>query len=364
MQDAAFQEFIGECVRRHLLTPEISPEEHLAAKRSQLECEVNGKILVYLDTNHWVNLQHVMLNNRKMLPSYVTMSEQLSELRRRGKIFCPINTTLFEELKKQSDPTTRSASAQIMDALSGGVCLLNWLELADIEWSQHVHRVLHATPEPHFSIFTKSGTLGGEHLSPALSLSLCNAPTLSKVFIDIRWKMTFDDCQFWPGWIPVPEEFIREGLDILAREKAMLVGDGASFDEARRASLRGWLAPFENDFSRKMPALSHGVPGTSDDHMKRILGDLVRNPGAMPSFQVLAGLDAAIISSNRELNANDMQDFMHAAVAVPYCDAFFCDKHIASLLSTKPLQLDRVYDTKILSRPEQINTYLTQLINS
>jgi hypothetical protein len=40
MEEAVFHEFIAECVRRHLFTPEISPEDYLAAKRSQLEREV------------------------------------------------------------------------------------------------------------------------------------------------------------------------------------------------------------------------------------------------------------------------------------------------------------------------------------
>jgi hypothetical protein len=68
-----------------------------------------------------------------------------------------------------------------------------------------------------------------------------------------------------------------------------------------------------------------------------------------------------MILSKRELNAHDMRDLMHAAVAVPNCDAFFCDKHIASLLTTSPLQFDEVYGTAILSRSGEIVDFLAAL---
>jgi len=105
-----------------------------------------------------------------------------------------------------------------------------------------------------------------------------------------------------------------------------------------------------------------GAPGTAADHLNRIIHCLIDDLHAIPSIQVLAGMDAAMILSKRQLKAHDMRDLMHAAVAVPNCDAFFCDKHIASLLTTSPLQFDKAYKTKVLSRPEEIVDYLAAVV--
>jgi hypothetical protein len=56
-----------------------------------------------------------------------------------------------------------------------------------------------------------------------------------------------------------------------------------------------------------------------------------------------------------------MYNFLHAAEAIPYCDAFFCDNPIATLLRAKPLELHKVYSTVIFSRSEEIATYLVSL---
>jgi hypothetical protein len=56
---------------------------------------------------------------------------------------------------------------------------------------------------------------------------------------------------------------------------------------------------------------------------------------------------------------NDMLDFRHAALAIPYCDAVFCDGPMAVRLRSKPCQFGQVFGTKILGRPAEIIEYLS-----
>lgn len=86
------------------------------------------------------------------------------------------------------------------------------------------------------------------------------------------------------------------------------------------------------------------------------------DPWISPSIQVLAGVNAALISSGKKFSGNDILDFQHAALAVPYCDALVCDRRMANTLINKPLEFNKVYETKILSRPDEIKTYLQELL--
>jgi len=72
------------------------------------------------------------------------------------------------------------------------------------------------------------------------------------------------------------------------------------------------------------------------------------DPQAIPSLQVVAGVNAAFAVSERKLSANDISDFQHAAVAVPYFDALFCDGGMATMLNDKPLKFGKIYNTIIM----------------
>ena len=84
-------------------------------------------------------------------------------------------------------------------------------------------------------------------------------------------------------------------------------------------------------------------------------------PWAIPPFQIKASIIATMMRSNRVFEASDVHDIDHAASAIPYCSAFFCDKKMKILPREKPLEFDKVYSTVILSIPEEIMAYLKQL---
>ena len=47
------------------------------------------------------------------------------------------------------------------------------------------------------------------------------------------------------------------------------------------------------------------------------------NPKVLPPLQIYANIFAAVMRSNRAIRNHDAFDFIHAATAIPYCDAFF-----------------------------------------
>ncbi len=114
-----------------------------------------------------------------------------------------------------------------------------------------------------------------------------------------------------------------------------------------------------------MLALCQDLPGSPADQVAAALGPIYegRDAHALPSIEVVAGLDAAITTdAARKPHPNDMADYLHVAQALPYCDVLFCDNFMAQKATSKPLDFGTTYKTEIRSRPEEIAAYLDTLI--
>lgn len=367
-QWAASSEFrrrMQQSVQRHRATAATTPEGYLERRRAELARELEGKKLVYLDTKHWVNLCHVLVQRPKREPVYDEILGLFEALRQKGQICCPVSSTLFVELMKQSDPATRQTTARIMDFLSGGACLQNWLELAKAEFGRHICRTLRIRTEEEvaFPTWTKVGYWAGEHSFEFPDEPAKDNAMLEKVYIDLRWEMTCEDYQSMPDWTPTPDALSVAWVSESERAKSHQAKAKQSFPKLVR-DRRGQLLAALKDTLLPMLALCQGAPGTPDEHLVAVLDPIYegRDPQALPSLEVLAGLDAALtLDTARKVQANDMEDYLHAAQALPYCDALFCDNFMAQKLRSKSLDFGKAYQTEIGSRPEEIVVYLKSL---
>ena len=160
-----FRRWVQEFADKHRGDPQLSAEEYLGQKGADLAGELEDQELIYLDTKYWVNLRHVVVQSPLLIPIYDEILGLLELLRQKKRICCPMSSALFEELMKQSDTSTRLKTARMMDYLSGGVCIQNWLHLIEMEFARHVYRTLKGgdANEATFPIWTKTGYWAGEH---------------------------------------------------------------------------------------------------------------------------------------------------------------------------------------------------------
>lgn len=316
------------------------------------------KTTVYLDTNHWVNLRHVVLGSRFKKPEYVEVLSCLERLQKSGQICCPVSSSMLEEVMTQSDTATRRATAMLMDTLSERICLQFLLKLARREWRHNIRQIqLQTESQRAFPIWTKAGFWAGQDaLLGDISFWMGKPDDAIPAWIDRSWSMRFADLVELPEFQRIPHEmvteFVRSMNDGHERAKASLI----CFNELRRREKLGLLESLKNDFLNELLA-GPSIPPTE------IFSSFVEehNPWILPSLQVYASICAALMLSNRRVQESDVLDFMHAASAIPYCDAFICDNSMAKFLTDKPLGLGKIYDTIILSRPADIIQYLQGL---
>jgi len=361
-----FRGRVQKLAEKHRADRVTSPDKYLAQRRGELVREIENKKLIYLDTKHWVNLCNVVVLSSQRKPIYDEILGLLELLRQKGRICCPVSSPLFMELMKQNDISTRQATARIMDYLSGGVCVRYWLEQIQFEFVGHVHRTFHGEllDKSLIPTWTKAGYWAGEHTIEFPNLSIEESDLMEKVYTDLHWDMTFEDYQIMPDSSLPPDEFAAAWAKAAVASRVSPTEPRPSFNKLVKRSRIQLLSVLKDHLLPLLAALRRSSPTSIDDDFSTVFDPIYvgRDPSALPSVEIVAALDVAIaLESNRSVQANDMLDFLHAAQALPYCDAMFCDNFMAQKMKNRPLEFGKIYKTEIGSRPEEIVAYLNTL---
>jgi hypothetical protein len=342
--------------------PEISAEVHLRQKHLGLLKALEARTLIYLDTCHWINLLHTLLENAKALPVYRDIFHLINNLAINNRVLCPVSFPLFLELMKQKDETTRLATARLMDCLSGGVCFQHPYLIQRLELRQIMLRGIlrDKAPDLRDQVWTKVGFIAGEMLPFHKGFSEEDMCYLQKLSIDGMWETPLD--HFAENVSPELSTIHQQKLAAATNTDAEWYRtEKISFDEALVREKAFSLRSLRKDFEEIGKEIFEDYPQYRDISKlpQPTAGEV--SPWVLPSSQVLASINAALITSTKKFSANDILDFQHAALAVPYCDALFCDGPMAHILRTKPLEFGKVYETTILSDPNEIKNYLESL---
>ncbi|MGO8767063.1 MAG: hypothetical protein ACLQSR_18260 [Limisphaerales bacterium] len=118
-----FQHFVNQSFAKHQNQSDVSHSIYRREKHLALQKELQGRTLIYLDTNHWVHLRDVKLNSQNERVGYREILGLLDALIEKKRILCPISYPLFLELMnmRHVDGATRLATARLMDFYSDGV---------------------------------------------------------------------------------------------------------------------------------------------------------------------------------------------------------------------------------------------------
>jgi hypothetical protein len=340
----------------------ISAEAYLRRRHFALKNALDKRTLIYLDTNHWVNMTNVLVRSAKATKEYARLLAHLDKLAQNDRILCPLSFPLFLEMMKQTDERTRLATIHLMEAFSGGVCLQYPLEIEKVEIRQRLLRVVLGkdAPDLHEWFFTKVGYLAGERLPFNKAYSNEDNWFIQKVSINGAWTMPLEH---------IAEERRAHLLQLLAESRmAEATTIDAAWYQSRKTSFREALQR-EKTYAvylmrEDMERIADEVANEFAPHrdVSRLPGGMnTPDPWALPSVQILAGVNAALLTSKKSFDVNDIIDFRHAAISIPYCNALFCDKRMAHVLSCKPLSFGKLYDTVILWKPSDILQYLSTL---
>jgi len=87
----------------------------LRQKEADTANKLAGQIKIYLDTNHWINLRHVVTGHTAAKREYAGMLSVLENLVNRGRACCPVSGTLFDPPTQAEVQALRDKAEKLAD---------------------------------------------------------------------------------------------------------------------------------------------------------------------------------------------------------------------------------------------------------
>ncbi|MFB2662897.1 hypothetical protein [Shewanella mangrovisoli] len=349
--------------RRH---PDISIDQYVKAKSLELAESIHGLDKIYLDQRFWVLLRDAHMGRSKNQAAYALLGMIRSAVAN-GKVLCPISESVFLELLKQQDLTTRQATAELIDEFSHGITLVPYAQRVAQEL---ISVIVLSSPngeqyyEPKDLVWSKlSYVLGVVHPFETTFPSE-EETAIQKSFFDHMWQIPLVEMlSYLDDTFFTPDKFGETAgkLNELNRNHQNEV---KTFKQIYLDEIRGVLSLFmhvprmwsESEYER----ISGASVVCSDHEIQEreqkwhtVFGNLVTERAVarrLPSLHVSALCHAAVRwDKGRKLVANDFYDFHHAAAAVGYCEAFMTEKPLMSLLQQRHLQLVNDYPCVVIA---------------
>ncbi len=319
---------------------------------------VSRRKRIYLDTRYWIYLRDAAMDRSKD-PLHGLLLAHLRRAVADGVALCPISDVMFTELLRQSDDTTRLATARVVDELSDGVtlCLEDQrigTEFAHFLYDTGARREVH--PIGHL-VWTKACFVWGEHYPRETRFPQETECALQKAFIDYQWGMSLEKIIQALGSaesLPVADfeptaRRLNEGNRAHSHElrsfSQLVVSEIAGILDLYQQPLADIMAEMYEREHGKPPNLTDTQRQDSEAQLRNVFVNLFRlRPQVMaqraPTIYVGAKCHAAVRwNRNKNLTANDLMDFHHAAAALGYCDAFFTDNPLKVMLTQNHVRL-------------------------
>lgn len=367
---------IAASIDAHRAFPEVDLRRHARNRQIELASSLQGQRAIYLDLKYWIGLRDAGTQDRADHP-YGALLAALRRAVSGGRAFCPISDSCFLEVFKQSDPLSRKRTAALIDELSLGVTVIPF----DLRIGTEIAHLMHAarTPDQVFAldqlVWSKLSYVLGYHQPPSAMLDEPDRRAFEKAFFDHMWDIPLIEIDALIGNAPATgdaqhqERLARALNQGIERHAAEL----KSFKQAYQHELVGVMDLYAGraaDILCDMAPPELGPrPGKETEQYKNIerqclallVGAMNTDQGkaTLRTLHINTCLHAALRWNKRQkFKANDFFDYQHAAAAVGYCDAFFTERSLCSVLTRSDLALDKLYDCVVVATPEDALRHL------
>jgi hypothetical protein len=362
--------FFRAALERHQNGTEVSAGRYKQMRRLELGRKVNSCIRIYLDTNFWIRLRDHELG-KQCSSSTSTIHDALVHAVARRRVVIPATDTLLDEVLFQADPSSRAATAALIDRLTNGIAIVG----LDHRHYYELHHWMDgsAAAHPRRIAWTWAMYVMGELGFTSVGIGQELNEIVAKAWDDLAEKMRFSDLVATLGPEPRDPRRTQALAHRLNAGKDRHHVPGKTFEQLVEDECLGWVDAFwsvveEGGMDRTREFC--GLDRTASSSLvlaavkARILAELRGGTlgDFLPGMQInSSGLAAIRVDPARRYKKGDPWDLLHAATALPYCDALFTDKSMRHLLTTKPVVLSRHFGCQVLAHDEEILAFLETL---
>ncbi len=367
-------------IAEHLLSPNESFEQYVRKFEITLGKNLSEKIPIYLDTKYWILLRDSGHKNGHHQSK--TLLALLKRGVEKGKVFCPISEATFVEVMRQKSQFSREETAKLMDQLSLGVSIVGLKERVHIEIDAFI-RSTNGLPQrylPKQLIWRKLSYVLGMQRMPKAVINPAMDEAIQKAFFDYMCSLSLSYMIEMIGDEMLSEEGLQKNfVTRMNHNIARHSDDLRSFSQAYDAEVSGIVDYFGGMALDVIQAIvrEQGITpsglatddqGVRENLWKNLLRiALVRDKATklLPALNIQACLHASLRwDKNRAFKTNDLWDFSHASAALGYCDAFFTEKSLHTMITQKHVQLDKVYNCRIESNMDEVIECMLELLKS
>lgn len=316
--------------------------------------------IIYLDQNIWGHLHDGRHNpDSDYTDAYETVRQAVDD----GDAVCPFSLARFFETDVLSNEPFKQELYELMIDLSNNFCFRNYFDAIGAEITAYLFRHIDILPEidPAEQVFGRglvdpTGrpriTLDGEPFDDEWKIhKLLRSERVSRQIIQSDDHLAYS---------PDPNEDRRteyvETLESI-RQDAKDIGDT---DEDRREQLM--IESFRNDVLPGLIYTAEQLPIkvdilsiiARDTAISGFDGFFTQFPTYYTHLRLILGRDARW---HREIEANDLEDVMSLAVAIPYTDIVVTEQFFTGVAHEQGLH--EQFDTTIRTNPNQLADHLT-----
>jgi len=353
----------------------ISIDEYIRSKQIKLSRDISNKHAIYLDIRYWIILCEASLKRTKTQESYELL-DKVIQIVDEDLAFFPISESIFFELMKQNDPVTRDQTIKLIDRFSMGVSLMPKETRVGTELAHILHAdvFLDTTYSLNELIWTKTSNVLGSFIPSQTGYNTDAELLIQKGFFDHMWGLRLFEFLNSSEYKANTFTMNFDGLaDQLNRDIAAHSQELRSYEQAYVNEISGALecySPVVNKILNQI-AVRDGVSESIGIDAGKVLMNVFKESyrkgiinKSAPSIDIIARCYASVRwNKGRQLEANDIYDFNHAASALGYCTAFFTERSLCNLLTEKKIALEKVHDCVILHKIKDVFLYLRNKYN-
>ena len=347
--------------KEHWNNTHISTDEYVRQKRIELAQYIKNRKIVYLDTKYWIILRDAVTNKSNQPLDYKLL-ETVIQLSQNKKCIFPISEDVLIEVVKQENRALVEKIAQTIDKLSEHICLITIEERIKLELLRYTKKVsgteVHSL---HDLAWNKIGFCLGYAIPSNTPFSKEDQTVIQKGFVDQIWNINLVDMLeivlSGNTTFPLPKDISKP----LTKGMRKHADENKSFNQLFLNEISGGLDAYHDLFISLAEHLIYSqnnetfiVDDSTIFQSAVLIQNLVYNAFKnntqeldLPTMHITAGLHAALRwEKQRGYQANDICDFNHAASALPYCDYFFTEKFLGTMITQKNLAYDELYSCK------------------
>ena len=347
----------------HRQQPSLSANVYLDHYRRVLLSGLRDTQVIYLDTNYWVRLRRAELGQGSLDEARLLKALRTSV--RAREVLCVSQLHSLMELAKQDEASLR-VTASLLDELTEGVAISSPDDIVAWECAEFIRSKLGIDLRDGLCVWTKVGQIHRNSLPFELVPPATDAgkQVVLKASVDFMWNATFVDLLDRFNWNTrgkLNGDIDPKVLEEVEKLKLLKMAKGLTRDQVRMnefseavqlhlrpvitAQLREWH--IKHRFPNGVGALATQLEAITKEAVSAFReGALERQLASIAIPVDLYTLYETTYQRTRALKTNDWMDWRHAAVALPYCDVFFTERHLAHQLRNE-LGADKKYGCEV-----------------